>query len=253
MGDPTNLLKIYGPPHPFVTHTEDDSLGVPPAARAFHGSCFATYAELFALFGLPLERPGPGFTTEWGLRFDDGTRLWVVDRRGTDDRPRPSFADLRNPENDTLYEWDFLAVCDKRARSRAQSVLFVHRMAERGVDATSMGDKESIYHAVGTPFSRAMRLPVPAARLQIPIEGSGASADGAAAGSGGTDPAGDVVPSSQATLPRAIAFVVAKWKPLRFHTHNEDASLAVRRGTLQATMSVPACGADGSVRAADSP
>jgi len=239
MGDPTSLLKIYGPAQPFVTHTEDKSLAVPPAARTFHGHFFATFAELFSLFGPPLERPDSRFTTEWGLRFDDGAQLWIVDCRDSN-KPRPSGAELRVMETDTLYEWDILADHVPRASDRVHSVLFVHRMAERGVDATAMGEKEGIFHAIGKAFSKAMRLPVPAARLHAPGDGRGSGADGAAASSEDVAPVLEPVSLPQATLPRAIAFVVAKWKPLRFHTHNEDASLAVRRGTLQATMGAPA-------------
>jgi hypothetical protein len=73
---------------------------VPPATRSYHDGLFATYPELLALIGDPLERPGSGITAERGLRFDDGTRLWIVDSL----HPAVSTAAARHREMWALYE-----------------------------------------------------------------------------------------------------------------------------------------------------
>jgi len=236
----TSELIVHGPPFPFVTHAQDESLAELHETRFRNTSFPATYHELFTLFGAPLERPGPEITTEWGLRFDDGTQAWVVDSDYPypGDETPPSGPELRNETDETLRRWLILADPEVPAISRVQSALFAHRMALRGVDATAMGPKEGIFHAVGVAFGNAMRLPAPAAGLLTPGGGITGGSPGAAtptAGAGG-DPhaAGTAADLPRAPLPPAIAAAVAKWKPLRFHTHNEDASLAARRGSLQA-------------------
>jgi len=233
-------LIVHGPPRRFVTHGQDESLAELHETRFRNTSFRATYHELFTLFGAPLERPGPEITTEWGLRFDDGVQAWVVDSdyQYPGDEEPPSGPELRNESDETLRRWLILADPGVPAISRVQSALFAHRMALRGVDATAMGPKEGIFQAVGVAFGNAMRLPVPAAGLLTPGGGITGESPGAATPTAGAgdDPhaAGTAADLPCTPLPPAIAAAVAKWKPLRFHTHNEDASLAARRGSLQA-------------------
>jgi len=230
-----NLLAIYGPPPAFVTHNDDESLAAAIKERVCHTSFCARYSELLSLFGAPLNLAKSDFSTQWILRFDDGAQVRIVDSRDppADGKPLPSTAEVQNPADETLRAWLILAGLKVPAIARVQSALFARRMADRGVDAIAMGKQERVLDAVGIAFGRAMRLPVSAARLPTHRDEHPREPPANTVAAAGDGYSSDIVEAARAALPPAIAAAVAKWKPLRFLTHNEDAALIDRRGVLQ--------------------